>query len=64
MSNQSSGDQPKNNVIDSKLFKKNKELAKETLVDDIIKGLALFHKNTDDGLKELAELCKKDKCGK
>lgn len=50
-----------NKVIDAKLFKKNKKLKENKLVDDIITGVVLLHKKADDGLKELSEMCcKKD----
>jgi hypothetical protein len=54
---------PEDNVIDASLFKKNKKLQKDNLTDDIIKSLVLFHKKTDDSLKELSELCLKGKDG-
>jgi hypothetical protein len=52
------------NIIDANLFKKNKKLQKDTITDDIIKAFVLLHKKTDDGLKELSEMCLKNKDGK
>jgi hypothetical protein len=47
-----------------KLFKKTKELNKDLLLNDIMGQIVLVHKNTDDKLKELSEMCLKDKCGR
>jgi hypothetical protein len=55
--------QQEEKVVDAKKYKKNKKLKKEALTSDIIKKLVLFHKKTDDGLKELAEMCCKEHDG-
>ena len=52
------------NVIDANLFKKNKKLKKDKIVDDIIKGVVVLHKKVDDSLKELSNMCCKEKDGK
>jgi len=54
----------KSNVVDAFLFKKNKKLKKDKLVDDIISGIVLLHKKADDSLKELSEMCYKEADGK
>ena len=42
-----------------KLFSKTKKLNKELLINDIVGHMALLHKNTDDKLKELSDMCSK-----
>ena len=42
-----------------KLFKKVKKLNKEITTSDIISKMVLFHKNADDKLKELSDMCLK-----
>lgn len=54
----------KDNVVDARSFKKNKKIKIDNLTDDIIKSLVLLHKKTDDGLKELAEMCLQGNDGK
>jgi hypothetical protein len=54
----------KEKVVDSKLWKKNKKLAKDLVLDDIIGRIAVLHKETDDKLKELVEICEKGDCGR
>lgn len=54
----------KDNIVDARSFKKNKKIKVDNLTDDIIKSLVLLHKKTDDGLKELAEMCLQEKDGK
>lgn len=46
------------------LFKKNKQINNDLGVNDIIKGLVQFHKKADDGLREIAEMCSRGKCGR
>jgi hypothetical protein len=45
------------------LFSKTKKLNKELAVNDIVRQMVLVHKNTDDKLKELSEICLKGSCG-
>ena len=45
-----------------KLFKKTKQLNNDLLINDIIGQTVLIHKNTDNKLKELSELCLKGQC--
>jgi hypothetical protein len=54
----------KEKVVDSKLWKKNKKLAKDLVLDDIIGRIAVLHKETDDKLKELVEICEESDCGR
>ena len=49
--------------LNLKLYSKTKKLNKELLLNDIIGQVALIHKNADDKLKELSELCTKGSCG-
>jgi hypothetical protein len=44
------------------LFSKTKKLNEELLLNDIIGQAVLIHKNTDDKLKELSEMCLKGSC--
>jgi hypothetical protein len=46
-----------------KLFSKTKKLSRELLLNDIMGHMALIHKNADDKLKELSEMCLKGSCG-
>jgi hypothetical protein len=54
----------KEKVVNAKLWKKNKKLARDLVVDDIIGRIAVLHKETDDKLKELVEICEKGDCGR
>lgn len=45
------------------LFKKTKQLNHDLLLNDIIGQIALIHKNADNKLKELSEICTKGSCG-
>lgn len=47
-----------------KLFKETKKLNKDLFLNDIIGHAVLLHKNTDDKLKELSEMCIKGQCGR
>ncbi len=44
------------------LFKKTKQLNNDLLINDIIGQTVLIHKNADNKLKELSELCLKGQC--
>lgn len=46
-----------------KLYSKTKKLNKELLLNDIVRQAVLIHKNTDDKLKELFDMCSKGNCG-
>lgn len=46
-----------------KLYSKTKQLNKELILNDIVKQAVLIHKNTDNKLKELSDMCMKGKCG-
>ena len=45
-----------------KLYSKTKQLNKDLLLNDIIGHAVLLHKNADDKLKELSEMCLKGSC--
>lgn len=48
---------------DLKLFKKTKQLNHDLLLNDIVSKAVLIHKNADDKLKELYDMCTKGSCG-
>jgi hypothetical protein len=54
----------KEKVVDSKLWKKNKKLARDLVINDIISKIVILHKDADDKLKELSELCEESDCGR
>jgi hypothetical protein len=55
----------KDKIINLKNFRKNRQIEKDCLIDDIIKSIAVLHKSADTGLKELCQMCEcqKDKDG-
>jgi MoaA/NifB/PqqE/SkfB family radical SAM enzyme len=54
----------KEKVVDAKLYKKNKKLARDLVINDIVGRIVTLHKETDDKLKELEDLCEESDCGR